>query len=118
MPRPRSIGAALAAALFLAGPFTGAAALAQDMAAAPAGTAAPAAEAPWLTTLRAGTPQEGFDLAVTMARRAVRTTQPDVDVLKAQRPEYASDADSLIAVSGAAAQWFATIAAANDYWRD
>ena len=118
MSRPRSIGTALAAALFLAGAFTSGAALAQDMAAPAAGTAAPAAEAPWLTTLRTGTPQEGFDLAVTMARRAVRTTQPDVDVLKAQRPEYATDADSLIAVSGAAAQWFATIAAANDYWRD
>lgn len=118
MSGSRSIGTTLAAVLFLAGPLTGAAALAQDMASPAAGTAAPAAEAPWLTTLRTGTPQEGFDLAVTMARRAVKTTQPDVDVLKAQRPEYAANADSLIAVSGAAAQWFATIAAANDYWRD
>ncbi len=53
-----------------------------------------------------------------MARRAVRTTQPDVAMLKAQRSRYAEDAASLIDVSAVAAAWFATIAAANDYWRE
>lgn len=81
-----------------------------------------AAEAPalevWLETLQTDTPQQGFDLAVSMARRAVKTTQPDTDVLKAQRPAYAGSADSLIDVSGVAAAWFATVAAANDYWRE
>lgn len=75
------------------------------------------AEALWLETLITETPQQGFDLAVTLARRAVKTTQPDVEVLKAQRPIYSVDAGSLIDVSGVAAAWFATVAAANEYWR-
>ncbi|WP_082658227.1 hexameric tyrosine-coordinated heme protein [Paracoccus sp. MKU1] len=76
------------------------------------------AEDTWLPSLQTRTPQQGFDLAIVMARRAVRTTQPDVAVLKAGRPGYAADAGSLIDVSGVAAAWFATIAAANDYWRE
>lgn len=35
----------------------------------------------WLPTLVTETPEEGFDLAVSMARKAVKTTQPDVDAL-------------------------------------
>ena len=61
---------------------------------------------------------EGFALAVTLARRAVTTTQPDKEVLFDQRPEYSTDADSLIAVSQTVALYFQTVAAANDYWRD
>ncbi|WCR12623.1 hexameric tyrosine-coordinated heme protein [Paracoccus stylophorae] len=72
----------------------------------------------WLPSLMTETPQEGFDLAISMARRAVKTTQPDVDTLKLLRPTYAADATDLIQVSGVAATWFATIAAANEYWRD
>lgn len=63
------------------------------------------------------TPAEGFDLAVSLARRAVVTTQPDKEVLFDQRPEYSKDADSLIAVSQTVALYFQTVAAANDYWR-
>ena len=96
----------LAAALILL-PMGG---LAQDAAETP--------PAPWLETLITDTPQQGFDLAITLARRAVKTTQPDTEVLKAARPVYSVDADSLIDVSGVAAAWFATVAAANDYWRD
>ena len=81
------------------------------------GDDAPAAET-WLPTLQTETPQQGFDLAISMARRAVKTTQPDVEVLKAERPGYAADAGSLIDISGVAAAWFATIAAANDHWRE
>lgn len=77
----------------------------------------PAAET-WLPSLQTETPQQGFELAIGMARRAVKTTQPDVEVLKAQRPVYSVDATSLIHVSGVAAAWFATIAAANGYWRE
>jgi len=77
---------------------------------------APQAE-PWLTSLITETPQAGFDLAVTMARKAVTTTQTDKDTLHKLRPNYAHDPQSLIGVSGVAATWFATIAAANDYWR-
>jgi|GEM_PF-546576 len=114
-------GYLLAAALILMPP----AGFAQTAAETPdAGMAAPAgqpteaaAQEVWLTSLQTETPQQGFDLAVTLARRAVKTTQPDTDVLKAQRPVYAADANSLIDVSGVAAAWFATVAAANDYWR-
>lgn len=97
---------------------------AQD-AAQPATEAAPGAAAgmapqaePWLTSLITETPQDGFDLAVTMARKAVTTTQTDKDTLHKLRPNYAHDPQSLIGVSGVAATWFATIAAANDYWRE
>ncbi len=75
-------------------------------------------DASWLTTLQTETPEEGFDLAVTMARKAVTTTQADTDVLHALRPEYSHDSESLIDVSGVVASYFATIAEANDYWRD
>lgn len=97
------------------------AAMAQDAAPAEApddAAQSQAAEELWLPTLHTENPQEGFDLAISIARRAVKTTQPDVSVLKEQRPIYSSNADSLIAVSHAAAAWFATIAAANAYWED
>src|SRR5690606_38396377 len=71
----------------------------------------------WLPTLMTETPQQGFELALTLARRAVVATQPNREVLRAVRPEYASDADSLIAASQVVAVHFQTIAAANDYWR-
>ncbi len=72
----------------------------------------------WLPTLVTETPAEGFDLAVAMARKAVKTTQPDVETLHKLRPAYAHDPDSLITVSGVVATYFATIARANNYWRD
>jgi len=80
--------------------------------------AADAQDGPWLTSLVTETPQEGFDLAVTMARMAVKTAQPDVSTLGELRPAYASDPESLIGVSGVVAAYFDTIAEANDYWRD
>ncbi len=71
----------------------------------------------WLSSLITATPQEGFELAITLSRRGVKYTQPDVDVLKKLRPEYANSADSLTAASQVVAINFQTIAAANDYWR-
>jgi hypothetical protein len=71
----------------------------------------------WLATLITDTPEEGFELAVRLARRGVVVTQPDVEVLRRLRPAYAHDPDSLIAVSHVVAVYFQTIAAANDYWR-
>ena len=71
----------------------------------------------WLPTLKTATPQEGYDLAVKMARVAVKLTQPDADVRDRLRPDYAEDADALIAVSQVVATHFATVAAANDYWK-
>ncbi len=72
----------------------------------------------WLPSLITETPQEGFALAVTLSQKGVGTTQPDVEVRKAQRPEYAEDPDSLIAASHVIATHFQTVAAANDYWRE
>jgi hypothetical protein len=71
----------------------------------------------WLTTLITSTPQEGFELAITLSRRGVKYTQPDVNVLKSLRSEYANSADSLTAASQVIAINFQTIAAANGYWR-
>ena len=71
----------------------------------------------WLPTLLTRTPQEGFDLAVTLSRRGVKTTQPDAEVLHRLRPVYAQNADSLTAASQVIALNFQTIAAANNYWR-
>ena len=71
----------------------------------------------WLTTLITDTPQEGFELAITLSRRGVKYTQPDVDVLKQLRPEYANSADALTAASQVVAINFQTVAAANGYCR-
>lgn len=71
----------------------------------------------WLTTLITETPQAGFELAITLSRRGVKYTQPDVDILKQLRPEYAKDAQALTAASQVVAINFQTIAAANNYWR-
>ena len=71
----------------------------------------------WLTTLITATPQEGFELAVTLSRRGVKYTPPDVNVLKELRADYAHSADSLTAASQVIAINFQTIAAANGYWR-
>ena len=71
----------------------------------------------WLTTLITATPQEGFELAVTLSRRGVKYTQPDVGVLKELRADDAHSADSLTAASQVIAINFQTIAAANGYWR-
>jgi hypothetical protein len=72
----------------------------------------------WLPSLITEKPEEGFALAIAMARRGVTTIQQDRAVLHAGRPAYAHDPDSLIEASGVVAAYFATIAAANEYWRE
>lgn len=62
--------------------------------------------------------EEGFALAIELARKAVTETQPDTNVLHGLRPEYSHNPDSLIAVSHVVAVHFQTVAAANDYWRE
>ncbi|HHX82686.1 MAG TPA: peroxidase [Pseudomonadaceae bacterium] len=79
-------------------------------------TAAPAG-ATWLPSLVTASPQEGFELAVTLARKGVSTTQPDKSILMSLRDTYARDPDSLTAASHVVAVHFQTIAAANNYWR-
>ena len=72
----------------------------------------------WLPTLKTATPEEGYALAVKLARVAVKMTQPDAGVREKLRPVYSEDADALIASSQVVATHFATVAAANDYWRE
>jgi hypothetical protein len=70
----------------------------------------------WLPSLLTETPQAGFELAIALARRGVKYTQPDTERLHELRPEYAADAGALIAASHVVAVHFATVAAANDHW--
>jgi hypothetical protein len=74
-------------------------------------------EAAWLPSLITDTPEEGFDLAVKLSRMGVKTTQPDMNVLKVLRQEYSHNPDSLIAASHVIAAHFRTVAEANNYWR-
>lgn len=71
----------------------------------------------WLPSLITATPQEGFDLAITLSRKAVRYTQPDPEMLHKLRPDYAENADSLTLASHVVATNFQTVAAANNYWK-
>ncbi|MBT2583190.1 hexameric tyrosine-coordinated heme protein [Planococcus sp. ISL-109] len=72
----------------------------------------------WLPTLKTDTPEEGYDLAVKLARKAVGMIQPDENVRKKLRPVYANDANSLTFASQVVAINFQTVAAANNYWND
>lgn len=72
---------------------------------------------PWLSTLHTATPQEGFELAIKLARMAVKYTQPSAEARDRLRPSYAEDAEALIATSQVVATNFQTVARANDYWR-
>ncbi len=72
----------------------------------------------WLKSLITDTPQEGFELAITMARKGVAYTQPSADVRDKLRSVYSEDPDSLTAVSQVIAINFQTVAAANNYWKD
>ncbi len=68
-------------------------------------------------TLITATPEEGRALAMSLARHTIHNIQPDLDVLKAGRPKYATNPDSLTAAAQVVAIEFQTIAAANNYWR-
>ncbi len=63
------------------------------------------------------TPEEGRQLAMKMARLIIKTTQPDEDARNRLRDVYANDAGMLIQIAQVVATEFATIAAANNYWR-
>jgi hypothetical protein len=62
-------------------------------------------------------PEEGRALALMLARHSIHAMQSDETALKAGRPNYSTDPNSLIAASHVVAAEFATIAAANNYWR-
>ncbi len=71
----------------------------------------------WLETLTTTGPQEGFELAIKLARMGVKYTQPSDEVRSRLRDAYAGNADSLTAASQVVAINFQTVAAANGYWR-
>ncbi len=68
-------------------------------------------------SLITATPEAGRALAMMIARHTIHNIQPDLEVLKGGRPNYAANPDSLIAASQVVAIEFQTIAAANNYWR-
>nr|WP_117382048.1 hexameric tyrosine-coordinated heme protein [Mucilaginibacter terrenus]RFZ85147.1 hypothetical protein DYU05_05980 [Mucilaginibacter terrenus] len=68
-------------------------------------------------TLLTATPEEGRALAMKMSRLIIKATQPDATIREKLRPVYAEDAAMLIAIGQTVALEFATIAAANNYWR-
>jgi len=72
----------------------------------------------WLTTLKTATPQEGFELAIKLSRKAVAYIQKSAEIREKLRPTYAENADSLTAASHVVATNFQTVAAANNYWKD
>ena len=72
---------------------------------------------PYLPTLITADPESGFQLAIKLSRLGVKFTQPDAAVRDKLRPVYAENADSLTMASQVVATNFATVAAANNYWR-
>lgn len=71
----------------------------------------------WLSSLITDNPQEGFELAIKLSRMGVKSTQPNIEVLKKLRSDYAEDAFGLTAASQVIAINFQTIASANNYWK-
>ena len=71
----------------------------------------------WLPNLTTDTPQEGFELAITLAKKGATYIQTDQEVRKELREEYADNADSFTLASQVVAIHFQTIAAANNYWK-
>ncbi len=69
-------------------------------------------------TLITATPEEGRELAIMIARKTIGAIQTDADVRAGLRPVYANNPDSLTAAGHVVAIEFATVAAANNYWRD
>jgi hypothetical protein len=63
------------------------------------------------------TAEEGRQLAIKMARLVIKATQPDAAVRDKLRDVYANDPGMLLQVGNIVALEFATIAAANNYWR-
>ncbi|MDE5492547.1 hexameric tyrosine-coordinated heme protein [Elizabethkingia meningoseptica] len=68
-------------------------------------------------SLITSTPEEGRQLAVKIARLIIKLTQPDDQKRKEQREIYANDPLMLIQIGQTVATEYATIAAANNYWR-
>lgn len=71
----------------------------------------------YLPSLITGTPMEGRELAIKLARKSIAAIQTDGEVRKKLRHGYANDTRQLIASAQVIATEFQTIAAANNYWK-
>jgi glycerate-2-kinase len=69
-------------------------------------------------TLMTASAEDGRQLAFKLARLAIKATQPDDAIRGKLRDVYASDAAMLMQAGHTVAVEFATIAAANRYWRE
>jgi hypothetical protein len=56
-------------------------------------------------------------MAIPLARHSIHAMQKNLEVLMSGRAQYAHDPYGLIAAGHVVAVEFATIAAANNYWR-
>ena len=68
-------------------------------------------------SLITATPEQGRQLAVKLSRLIIKATQPDAAIREKLRRVYSQDATMLILIGQTVATEFATIAAANNYWR-
>lgn len=68
-------------------------------------------------SLITASPAEGRQLAVILARKSIAAIQPDPEIRKQLRPDYAQDTLQLIASAQVIAIEFQTIAMANNYWQ-
>lgn len=68
-------------------------------------------------SLICATPEEGRQLAVQLALQTAFAIQPDHGVQEMIRSAYANEPDGLMAAAHVVAIEYATIAAANNYWR-
>lgn len=68
-------------------------------------------------SLITASPEEGRALAITLSRHSIHAMQRELEVLTNGRAQYSHDPYGLIAASHVIAVEFATIAAANNYWR-
>lgn len=71
----------------------------------------------WLKSLQTDTPQEGYELAILLARKGVGYVQDSAEIREKLRTEYEKNPDSLTAASQVIAIHFQTVAAANNYWK-
>ena len=72
----------------------------------------------YVGSLITATPYEGRQLAIKLARKSIGEMQSDSAVKKEVRAVYSRDGAVLIEAAEVIAIEFATIAAANNYWRE
>lgn len=71
-----------------------------------------------ISSLITETPEEGYQLAVQLSRKAISTMVPDLETRKKMYPDYIGDAKNLTHASEVVAIHFHTISLANDFWKD